>query len=131
MFLSQIIFACLILFSTVGAPAQGPVASGVLQGHLSIFSPATVQPDDATLPDVTAETYRNYPIVVLTQDGKKEIARVTADEHGNFRVVLPAGAYILDVYDRVRKHVRAKPQPFTVLSNETTRVDLQMDTGIR
>jgi len=121
----------MILLSAAGAPAQRPAANGVLQGHLSIFSLTPVQPDDATLPGVTAETYKNYLLVVLTQDGKKEVARLTADEHGNFRVMLPPGAYILDVYDRVRKHVRAKPQLFAVLSNQTTRVDLQMDTGIR
>ena len=28
-------------------------------------------------------------------------------------------------------HVRAKPQPFTVVSNQTVRVDMDIDTGIR
>jgi hypothetical protein len=46
-------------------------------------------------------------------------------------VALPPGDYLLDVQDRARKHVRAKPQSFTVGSNQTVRVDMDMDTGIR
>ena len=32
--------------------------------------------------------------------------------------------------DRAAKLVRAKPQPFTVVSNQTVRVDTDIDTGI-
>jgi hypothetical protein len=67
----------------------------------------------------------------LSSDGKKEIARVTADENGDYRVALPSGNYVLDVQGRARGHVRAKPQPFTVASNQTVRVDMDIDTGVR
>ena len=66
-----------------------------------------------------------------SKDGKKEIARITADENGNYRLELPPGDYVLDVQGRAPGHVRAKPQPFTVVSNETVRVDMNIDTGIR
>jgi hypothetical protein len=36
-----------------------------------------------------------------------------------------------DVQDRARKHVRAKPQRFTVVSKQTVHVDMDIDTGIR
>jgi hypothetical protein len=49
----------------------------------------------------------------------------------DYRVALPPGAYVLDVQDRARKHVRAKPQAFTIVSNQTVRVDMDLDTGIR
>jgi hypothetical protein len=32
-----------------------------------------------------------YPLIILTQDGKKEVARETADESGNYRVALTPG----------------------------------------
>jgi hypothetical protein len=64
-----------------------------------------------------------------SQDGKKEIARVTADENGNYRISLPPDAYILDMKDRAAKRIRAKPQPFTVVSNQTVRVDLSIFIG--
>ena len=80
---------------------------------------------------VAPEPYSDYPLVVLSEDRKKEIAHVIADANGNYRLALPPGRYVLDVQDRVRKHIRAKPQRFTVTSNQTVRVDMQMDAGPR
>jgi len=67
---------------------------------------------------------------MLELAGEKEIARVTADENGNYRVALPPGNYVLDVQDRVRKRVRARPQPFTVVSNQIARVDMNVVIGL-
>jgi hypothetical protein len=78
---------------------------------------------------VAPETYAKYPLIVLSQDGNSEISRVTADRNGNYRVALPAGAYILDVQDRAAKRLRAKPQPFTVAPNQTVRVDINIVVG--
>ena len=80
-----------------------------------------------------ASIYAGPQGFMLELAGEKEIARVTADENGNYRVALPPGDYVhvLDVQDRRRKHARAKPQPFTVTSNQIARVDMDIDTGIR
>jgi hypothetical protein len=67
----------------------------------------------------------------LRQDGKKQVARVIPDENGYYRVALPRGAYVLDVQDRVAKHIHAKPQSFTVVSNQTARIDFIIFTGFR
>jgi len=67
---------------------------------------------------------------MLELAGEKEIARVTADENGIYRVALPPGNYVLDVQDRVRKRVRARPQPFTVVSNQIARVDMNVVIGL-
>jgi hypothetical protein len=66
----------------------------------------------------------------LSQDGKKEIAHVTADENGKYRVAVPPGSYVLDMQDHRAKLVRAKPRPSTVASNQTVRVDMNIDTGL-
>ena len=102
-----------------------------MEGHLKIVSLREVEPSDA-MPrqTVTAERYAEYPLTVLSQDGKKEIARVTADGNGNYRVALPPGAYILDVQDRAAKRLRAKPQEFTVTSNQTVHVDMNIIIGL-
>jgi hypothetical protein len=55
--------------------------------------------------------------------GEKEIARVTGGRESKLSRCLPPGAYVLDVQDRQRKHVRAKRQPFTIVSSQTVRVD--------
>ena len=80
------------------------------RGTLKIISPMPVELADGNTPAVTAETYSEYPLIILNREEKKEITRVTADRNGNYRVLLPPGDYVLDVEGRARKHVRAKPQ---------------------
>jgi len=104
---------------------------GVLSGHLKIFSAREVRLADGSVPAPTADLNAEYPLIILSGDGKAEIARVTADENGNFRASLPPGEYVLDVQGRAPGHVRAKPRRFEVISGETTRVDLDIDIGVR
>jgi len=114
-----------------GTASIDAAPSGFVQGHLKIISPKEVELADETPSRATAENYAEYPLIILSRDGKKEIARVTADENGNYRVALPPGDYVLDVQGRSRGHVRAKPQRFTVVSNQTVHVDMDIDTGVR
>ena len=105
---------------------------GFLEGHLKIIFGMAAQPsDDMPRPEIAPESYAEYPLLVLSQDGKKEVARLTANEDGNYRIALPPGAYILDVQDRAAKRLRARPQSFTVVSDQTVRVDMNVNTGIR
>ena len=99
-----------------------------MEGHLKILSSKPVDLGDENAATVTAENYAEYPLLILSVDGQKEIARITADTNGNYRAVLPPGDYVLDVQGRPRKHLRWKPQPFTVVSNRTVRVDMDIDT---
>jgi hypothetical protein len=120
---------CLLLAST---PSIDAAPTGFVEGHLKIISPKEVELADGSPPaDVATVNYAEYPLIILSRDGKKEIARVTADENGNYRVALPPGDYVLDLQNRRRGHVRAAPQPFTVASNQTAHVDMNIDTGIR
>jgi hypothetical protein len=104
---------------------------GFLEGHLKITSPRSAEPDEMPRVEAAPEPYSKYPLVVLSEDAKKEIAHVTADENGNYRIALPPGAYILDVQDRVAKRLGAKPQPFTVISNQTVHVDMNIFVGFK
>ncbi len=126
-FLKCLIAVC--IFSVVTGMADEP--PGFVEGHLKIISGKEVELADANAPAMTAENYGRYPLIILSQDGKKEIARVTADGNGNYRTALPPGDYVLDVKGRARGHIRARPQQFTVVSNQTVRVDMDIDTGVR
>jgi hypothetical protein len=128
--LKYLSFACvfLVLVSSVSTNAA---PSGFVEGHLKIISPREVELADGTPPVITAQNYAEYPLIILSQDQKKEIVRVTADANGNYHVALPPGNYVLDVQGRVRGHLRAKPQRFTIVSNETVRMDMDIDTGVR
>jgi hypothetical protein len=104
---------------------------GFLEGRLKIISSREVDLADGTPPSATAEIYTEYPLIILSQDRKQEIKRVTADRNGNYRVELPPGDYVLDVQRRPRSRVRTTPQPFTVASGQTVHLDLDLDMGIR
>jgi hypothetical protein len=104
---------------------------GYLEGQLKIGSRKEVELAEAGPSKHREENYPDYPLVILSKAGQKEVARVTPDQEGNYRVALPPGDYILDVEARGQSHVRAQPQPFTIVSNQTVRVDMNIDTGIR
>ena len=126
----RIVVSSLFFFVPFLGSAQAP-AAGTLQGHFKIISLETVKAADGDVPTVTPQTYLDYPLAVLNSDGKQQVATVTADAQGNFRLTLPPGSYILDIQNHARKHVRAKPVPFTITANQTSRVDMEMDTGVR
>jgi len=126
--LFKYLVSAFIIFLLAGSAWISAESQGFMEGHLKILSPKAFDVGDENAATVTAENYAEYPLIILSQEGKKEIARVTADENGNYRVALPPGDYVLDVQGRARKHVRWKPQPFTVVSNQTVRVDMAIDT---
>ena len=126
-FLKWLIAVC--IFSVVAGMANEP--PGFVEGHLKISPSREVELADGKPPAMTAENYAQYPLIILSQDEKKEIARVIPDGKGLYRAALPPGDYVLDVKGRARGHVRAKSQRFTVVSNQTVRVDMNIDTGVR
>jgi hypothetical protein len=129
--LKHLISACMFLLLS-GSASIGAVPPGFLEGHLKIISAKEVELADGKPSVIEAENYADFPLIILSHDEKKQIARVTADRNGNYRTALPPGDYVLDVQGRAPKgHVRAKPQRFTVVSNQTVRVDMDIDTGVR
>jgi hypothetical protein len=131
-FFKYLLGACTFLIPIGSGMSDTAVPPGFLEGHLKIVFLGAAEPSD-NMPRsaVAPEKYSEYPLVILSQEGKKEVARVTANENGNYRVSLPPGAYILDVEGRVAKRLRARPQEFTVSSNETVRVDMSIIIGFR
>jgi hypothetical protein len=120
-------FTFLVL--TDSAPIEA-LAQGFIEGHLKIvWMRGAELSDEEPRPTVAPETYAQYPLIILSQ-GKKEVARVTADQSGNYRVALAPGAYILDVRGRAAKRISASPQPFTIISNQTVHVDLSIFIGL-
>ena len=126
MFLKYLIYGCLFLIPIGCIASDNAVTPGFLEGHLKIRSPNPVDRGDDNAATVMPENYGEYPLLVLSQHDRKEVARVTADENGNYHAALLPGDYVLDVQGRPRKHVRGKPQPFTVVSDQTVRVDMDI-----
>jgi hypothetical protein len=131
LFPRRVVVCCLFLMVLGWTQASSGQPPGFVEGHLKIVSPKTVELADGNVSKATAVNYDEYPLIVFNKDGQKEVARVTADENGNYRIALPPGDYILDVQGRAPGHVRAKPRPFTIAPNQTVHVDMDIDTGVR
>ena len=125
------LIAASIFFLLVGSALINAAPQGFLEGRLKIISRRPVALADENTAPTTARNYADYPLIILTGDETKQIARITADKDGNYRVALPPGDYILDVQRGESAQLRAKPQPFTVVANETVHVDMTIVTGSR
>jgi hypothetical protein len=129
---SKYLASTFVIFLLAGTTTINAVPQGFLEGHLKIIFGMAVGPsDEMPRSEVKPQSYAEYPLIVLSQEENKEIARVTADENGNYRVALPPGNYILDVQDRAAKRLRAKPQPFSIVSDQTVHVDMNVIIGFR
>jgi hypothetical protein len=131
LFLKYLIAGGFFLIPLGGIRAGDAVSPGFLEGHLKIVSPKPVQVAEAGPSKGATVLYAEYPLVILSREAQKEIARVTADKDGNYRVALPPGDYVLDAKGRAPGHVRATPVRFSVVSNQAVHVDFDLDTGIR
>ena len=126
MFLKNLIAGCIFLVLAGSAISNDALPPGVMEGHLKILSPKAVDLGDENAATVTPENYGEYPLLILSRGDKKEVASITADEYGNYRAELPPGDYVLEVQRPPRTHLRCKAQPFTVVSNRTVRVDMDI-----
>lgn len=131
MILERLLIAGCAFLPLLTIRADDTAKPGFLEGHLKIIALKEVELAGGNPPKDAGENYAEYPLIVLKKDGQKEVARMTPDHEGNYRVSLPPGDYVLDVQRRRPGGVRAEPQPFTVTSAQTVRVDMSIDTGIR
>jgi hypothetical protein len=133
---SERLLLCTVFLAVLGGTrANCAAAPGFVEGHLNIVSLKEVElaheKSPRELPTKHSQNYAEYPLIILSQDGRREVARAIADREGNYRVTLPPGDYVLDVAGRGHGLLRAEPRRFTVVSKETVRVDMDIDTGVR
>jgi len=123
------IAVCIFLILLGTASSSNAAPQGFLEGQLKILSRSPVKLADDNTAAMTARNYADYPLIILTGDETKQIARITADKDGNYRVALPPGDYILDVQRHESGNLRAKPQPFTIVAGQTVHVDMTIVAG--
>jgi len=121
----------LAIFTTACSATPTSQETGVLEGHLTIgpLSPVTIAGQAEPTP--APEVYAAYPIVIYEPDGKTEVTRVTADADGNYRLVLPVGTYLVNTQPEGIAFSKDLPQEITILNGQVTRLDVDIDTGIR
>jgi hypothetical protein len=131
MIFKRLVIAGCAFLPLLAIRAGDTAKSGFLEGHLRIISLKEVELAGGSPSKATEQNYPDYPLVILSKAGQKDVARLTPDRKGNYRTSLPPGDYVLDVEGRRPGGVRAKPEPFTVVSNQTVHVDMEIDSGVR
>jgi hypothetical protein len=125
----RFLLVALILFVTSCVPVPG--GTGVLQGHVTIGPLVPVVQEGQPEPTPGPEVYASRQIVIYAQDGQTEVARVQIDAKGNYRVELPVGTYVVDINHVGIDMAKELPKTVEIKSGQVTRLDVEIDTGIR
>lgn len=133
MFRKNVISGCIFLALLTKVVAADPATQGWVEGQVKIFPLGDANLKDDGNPATTAaeQLYSEFSLVVRSRHGKREITYVAVDRNGNYRVELQPGDYILEVHGPDSKATRVKSRLFSIVSGQTTHVDLNIDTGIR
>jgi hypothetical protein len=105
--------------------------TGTLEGHVSIGPLAPVLREGEPEPTPAPEVYAAREIVIYAQNGRTEITRIPIDPDGTYRVPLPVGTYVVDINHTGVDRGIDLPQTVEILSQQVTRLDIEIDTGIR
>jgi hypothetical protein len=106
-------------------------ASGVLTGHVSIGPLVPVVREGVPEPTPAPEVYAARQVVIYRSDGRKEIARAGIDASGDYRVDLAPGNYVVDINHGGIDMASGLPAEIQIQAGQITRLDIDIDTGIR
>ena len=131
----QYLILCVILipFFLSCTLQNGTGMTGVLKGKITIgpLCPVeTIPPDTACSP--TLQTYKTWATAVWKLDKKTKLVTLNPTIDGNYLIAIPAGDYIID-FDTIQTYKAGSnlPSRITVLPNDTTVFNINIDTGIR
>jgi len=108
----------------------GPTETGILEGQVSIGPLQPVLREGEPEPTPAPEVYAAREIVVSKTNGK-EVARLGISPTGWYRGDLPAGTYLIDINHLGIDMAKGLPQEVTIRADAITRLDIEIDTGIR
>ncbi|MEW6402540.1 MAG: hypothetical protein AB1649_12125 [Chloroflexota bacterium] len=107
------------------------VETGVLEGHVTVGPLSPVVQAGVPEPTPAPEVYAERKIVIYAEDGQQEVTRVDIDGSGNYRVTLPVGVYGVDINHLGVDLAKGLPRRVEIKPQQTTRLDVNIDTGIR
>ncbi len=121
----------LSLMFLLASCAPAPRETGVLQGHVTIGPLVPVVREGEPEPTPAPEVYAIRQMVIYAEDGWTEVTKVQIDAQGNYRVSLPVGTYVVDINHVGIDRGIDLPATAKIESQEVTRLDVEIDTGIR
>lgn len=129
--LISIFFIFTTLTFILAACASAPLETGILEGHVTIGPLIPAIQQGLPEPTLAPEVYAARQIIIFSKDGATELARVQISADGIYRTELAQGSYLVDINHTGIDFSKGLPTSVEILPNETTRLDVQIDTGIR
>ena len=115
----------------LGSVATGSDKPGFVEGHINIGPLTPVLHEKVRQsPAVSAEVYAALELAIFKADGKTKVTPLTPDKEGNFRQSLAPGTYVVAMR-RVTLPKQTCPKPSRSFPIKPSRVDIEIDTGIR
>lgn len=105
--------------------------TGTLEGQVTIGPLVPGLQEGQPQPTPRPEDYGAREIVILNGNGVGEVARVSIDPQGFYRIVLLPGLYQVDINHAGSDRAQGLPRTITIVAGETTRFDVDIDTGMR
>lgn len=121
----------LVILFLLAACTSLPRDMGLLVGKVSIGPLQPVSREGMPDPTPAPEVYAARKILVLSSSGRREIARISIDPDGTYQVMLPVGRYQVDIAGSGIDRGIDLPATIEILKDQTTRLDIDIDTGIR
>ena len=126
-YLAFLSLLALYLFACVKSPQE----FGILEGHVTIGPLIPVIREGEVEPTPAPEVFAAREIVVFVEDGEIEFTRLKIGANGYYRAELPVGIYVVDI-NRIGIDTAANlPKEIEITTNAVTRLDIDIDTGIR
>jgi len=114
-----------------GACSQVAPKTGWLEGQVTIGPLIPVVREGESPPTPAPEVFESREIIVFKPNGTSEVMRVPLDDVGKFRSELPVGAYVVDINHIGIDFAKGYPKEVEIREGEITRLEVDIDTGIR
>jgi hypothetical protein len=121
----------MIVAGTLFAAGCAKDDTGTLAGQVTIGPLVPVLQEGEPQPTPRPEDFAAREIVVLNNSGMSEIARVSIDAEGSYSILLLPGVYTIDINHAGTDRAEGLPKQVTITKGEVTRVDVDIDTGMR
>jgi hypothetical protein len=130
-FSKTLLHSSIIIALLVAACASADQATGILEGYVTIGPLVPAVQEGVPVPTPAPEVYAARQIVVHRERDGVEVDRLEINSEGNYQGELPAGTYSVDINHLGIDSAKGFPKVVEIIANQITRVDVDIDTGIR
>ncbi len=127
-----------VIIATLGlglAACSGTTEKGLLQGTVNIGPISPVEQPGTNI-SIPCDAYEARKIIIYDKSGKNLIQQVdiecnTEENYARYRIELKPGKYTVDINHLGIDFSKDVPEQVEIKAGITTRLDIDIDTGIR